>query len=302
MFKSVLMAVDGSSRALNAVLQAWELGLFTNESAITLCSVIDEGYLADFPFWNPNEDQRLDFEARVLNTCLDPVRAKLEELGVTSIKTLTVHGDAAKGIVEAGASSELIVMGRRGLNAGKRLFLGSTARRVLALSKTPILIVPDATGKAPIANPRVVVTPIDLDSPWQSTLRMAKTIAEAWNGRIVLSQFIDLNEFISRESAGAFSSRGTKLFLDFKDHQEESFERLQGIVKKAKSEGHNVRGEQLHESIEAGISKHVKQAEASLIVAVCLAYEGAGAVWWRRSVSFRILNNCQIPVLFTKAQ
>jgi len=67
-----------------------------------------------------------------------------DEIAIEAIEVLVEFGEASQTIIEMSKQHniDLIVMGDRRVNALSRMFLGSTAQKVIHRSKVPVLIVP----------------------------------------------------------------------------------------------------------------------------------------------------------------
>lgn len=85
------------------------------------------------------DDYYRDEAAKVL----DPVRAKLAELGIDNYTTQARHGHAATEIIQAAreAQAELIIMGTRGHRTLGRALMGSVATQVVAEAHMSVLLV-----------------------------------------------------------------------------------------------------------------------------------------------------------------
>jgi nucleotide-binding universal stress UspA family protein len=139
MFRSILVAVDGSEPAAHALQEAIDLA--RGEGArLTLISVAAPPrwlgspgpYVAPVPL----EDE---FERRAQQVVEEAEASVPEDVPVS---TVVRSGPAAQAIldrVEAGGH-DLIVMGSRGLGSAGSLLLGSVSRAVLADSRVPVLI------------------------------------------------------------------------------------------------------------------------------------------------------------------
>jgi nucleotide-binding universal stress UspA family protein len=81
-------------------------------------------------------------EAAASDAALDEAKAILSAKGV-GVQTVKGIGDPAKAIVEEAEQSgaELIVVGSRGLNIGKRLMLGSVSTDVIHHAPCDVLVV-----------------------------------------------------------------------------------------------------------------------------------------------------------------
>ena len=138
MFRSILVAVDGSPAATAALMQAIDLAR-TKGARLTLISVAAplRWQIAAAPYVPlPGEDE-LEREAR---ETLDRAEGLVPE-GVP-VSTALRRGRVADEIlkrVEAG-EHDLVVIGSRGLGRAGSLLLGSVSRAVLARSPVPVLI------------------------------------------------------------------------------------------------------------------------------------------------------------------
>jgi nucleotide-binding universal stress UspA family protein len=145
MFRSILVAVDGSPPAMEALHESIDLA--RGEGArLTLISVaapprwLGNGgpYFAPVPL----EDE---LERRA-QTIVERAEALVPE--DVPVSTVVCRGPAAKAILERVERGEhdLVVMGSRGLGSAGSLLLGSVSRAVLAHSPVPVLIARALTG------------------------------------------------------------------------------------------------------------------------------------------------------------
>jgi nucleotide-binding universal stress UspA family protein len=139
MFRSILVAVDGSEASGHALQEAIDLA--RGEGArLTLISVAASPrwlgspgpYVAPVPL----EDE---FERRAQQIVEDAEALVPEDVPVSTVVRM---GPAAKAILERVESGQhdLVVMGSRGLGAAGSLLLGSVSRAVLAASPVPVLV------------------------------------------------------------------------------------------------------------------------------------------------------------------
>jgi nucleotide-binding universal stress UspA family protein len=139
MFRSILVAVDGSRAATEALTEAVDLA--RNEGArLTLISVaapprwqfVSGPYFVPLPC--PDELER------AAENFLEDAEALVPE--DVPVSTVLRRGPAAKAILERIEAGEhdLVVMGSRGLGPTGSLILGSVSRAVLARSPVPVLI------------------------------------------------------------------------------------------------------------------------------------------------------------------
>jgi nucleotide-binding universal stress UspA family protein len=138
-FRSVLVAVDGSPAAARALEQAVDLARMEG-ARLTLISVAElprwrfSGFPLAVPF--PNEAQLVQEAERVVE------RAEALVPDGVPVSTVVRRGPVVKEIIkriEAG-EHDLVVVGSRGLGPAGALILGSVSRGVLARSPVPVLV------------------------------------------------------------------------------------------------------------------------------------------------------------------
>ena len=171
MFKTILVAIDGSDAAHRALETAIELASKHNarlyvahvhlhgrpaeelerlaeiehivpEVAANLAPSVDAKatHLRDLLL-------RAEHEAQVVSRMGDLIllRAKQQALtaGVAHVETYSATGDCADGILDAidETGADLVVMGHRGLGRAKRLLLGSVSNKVVQQAGAAVLLV-----------------------------------------------------------------------------------------------------------------------------------------------------------------
>ncbi len=139
MFRSILVAVDGSRAAAAALTQAVDLAR-AEGARLTLISVASAPRwpIAPAPFYVPRPgEEELERQARQV---LEQAEARVPD-GVP-VSTVVRRGGIAEAILDRVEKGEhdLVVMGSRGLGRAGSLLLGSVSRAVLAGSPVPVLI------------------------------------------------------------------------------------------------------------------------------------------------------------------
>jgi nucleotide-binding universal stress UspA family protein len=155
MFRSILVAVDGSGAAAKALEEAVDLAR-SPRARLTLISVAElprwrfSGFPLAVPF--PDEGQ-LVREA-------ESIVQRAEELVPDDVPVSTVvrRGPVAQAILKRIETGEhdLVVLGSRGLGPTGSLILGSVSRAVLARSPVPVLVAPAMSARARGAEPAEV--------------------------------------------------------------------------------------------------------------------------------------------------
>ena len=140
MYKKILVAVDGSDHALNAVRSAVKIARGSGATlyllAVDGCRPL-KGPLAELA--KEQDLSRDEIFEHVLESAA--ITAKIPD--TIHVEQLVRIGDPADIILaEAGKiEADIIVVGRRGLGAYAELLLGSISRKVLHLAKVPVLVV-----------------------------------------------------------------------------------------------------------------------------------------------------------------
>jgi nucleotide-binding universal stress UspA family protein len=141
LFRSILVALDGSPAAAKALEQAVDLAR-SEGARLTLISVADlsrwrfSGFPLAVPF--PNETE-LEREAEQI---VERAEALVPE--DVPVSTVVRRGPVVKAILKRIETGEhdLVVVGSRGLGPAGSLLLGSVSRAVLARSPVPVLVAP----------------------------------------------------------------------------------------------------------------------------------------------------------------
>jgi Universal stress protein UspA and related nucleotide-binding proteins len=148
MFKSILVATDGSDLANKALDAALELAR-TNQASLTILTATDPvatgvgsggfGTLNAGPIIERLEEAYASEAAKLLAEASDRAAAA----GVTAQTLHLPRHRPAEGIIETAKQrgADLIVMGSHGRRGLGRLLLGSQAVEVLSQATMPVLIV-----------------------------------------------------------------------------------------------------------------------------------------------------------------
>jgi nucleotide-binding universal stress UspA family protein len=137
----ILAPVDGSKTSLKAIKQACSLLATAPQLSVTLMSVHDDIALKHAR--TIVGSKAVDSYLRELSDKdLAGARKLLDKAGVEHELVIRT-GHVAQEIVDQADQGkfDLIVMGHKGRSALRDLLIGSVAQRVLALAKTPVLLV-----------------------------------------------------------------------------------------------------------------------------------------------------------------
>jgi nucleotide-binding universal stress UspA family protein len=109
-------------------------------------------------------------------------------------KTIVSEGTAAKIIIEVAEKEkvDLIVIGRRGMSAMEKLFIGSVANQVLRNSPVPILITKKKTGTPPF---KKIIVPTDFSEQEESERDFAWELAKGFGADLTLLHVLELHDY-----------------------------------------------------------------------------------------------------------
>ncbi len=135
--KRILAAVDGSKASMAAARLGLEIAEATGAKLTLVYSVPPLTLPGEVPFAVVNDVLKAEV-ARGNQIVAEVMR----ELANGKVKTLVLEGPAAERIAELAQAegADLVVVGSRGHNAVARLFLGSTADRLVHICKRPVLV------------------------------------------------------------------------------------------------------------------------------------------------------------------
>jgi nucleotide-binding universal stress UspA family protein len=136
-FRSILVAVDGSTHSARAIEEAVDLARSV-DGRLTIISVGTHPVVWPSPYQTVLSDAELEEGAQAV---LDDAAAKVPD--DVSVARLVRIGRPADVIVATAKEGhhDLIVMGARGRGAAKSLLLGSVSHAVLNQSPAAVLIV-----------------------------------------------------------------------------------------------------------------------------------------------------------------
>lgn len=143
--KNILVPTDFSDNAMKAVMYAAEIAK-KNGAIVFLLHVIEpvginlkQHYT---PFYNKYLDEAGNSGLWELDSTRKTVASTYPEI---KIETKVVEGAIANSIIEfaEGNQIDLIVMGTKGANGMKEIFMGSVAADTIGGTKVPVLAIPD---------------------------------------------------------------------------------------------------------------------------------------------------------------
>jgi nucleotide-binding universal stress UspA family protein len=145
MFKTILVAVDGSANSRRTVDVAADLAKCHRASIVLLHVIPDEPLpkeLMKMIVKGEITESRMEILRDSAEIILQDAQEKLHQAGVTEDKCEYIMGDPASKILEYAVDNrvDLIVIGHRGLGT-EASFLGSVARKLVNMTKISCLVV-----------------------------------------------------------------------------------------------------------------------------------------------------------------
>lgn len=170
-FGTIVVGVDGSERNHAAVAWACHEADETKKELIFVAG--NDGLPVPLPRARFSADYTLDYSEDQTRHMLDRVRSQVD--AHTSSQTATIQVESGKPadiILRAAEKADLVVVGKRGLGAVKRMLVGSTSIAVAGRSRVPVVVVPDQWVQTDRAAAPIVVG-VDAASRDEAVLEFA---------------------------------------------------------------------------------------------------------------------------------
>lgn len=297
MFKHILVPLDGSSLAEAALPVAGYLTRLGN-GRVTLIHVVEQ----DAPVAVHGEHHLR--EAGEALAYLEAVRGRFG--GSTVEWQLHVHApaaaDVAGGIVahEGELQPDLVVMCTHGPGRLERLLRGSLAQQVVALGRTPLLLVrPDAANHEEFALQQILV-PLDGTSRHEGGLAVALELAAACRCRLQLLGVVPSAAVLAgpEASLARFLPGSTRVMQELAADNLREY--LEGVRSQASGRGIAAAIELRHGDVAEEIVQAAVDNGAELIVLGTHGKAGTKA-FWANSVAARVQGRTDRALLLVPA-
>ena len=190
--KKILWTTDFSDEAQEALLYADAFAKTFNAEIVALHVVPDiSPALYDAALVVKGElAKRLEYVKEEKQKKFDAMK-KAKNL---EFKALIKEGNAAKKIIETAEEEkvDLIVLGRRGLSAIEKLFIGSVANQVLRSSSVPVLLTKKKAGKPRFKN---ILVPTDFSEQEEVERDFAWKLAKGFDSELTLLHVLELHDY-----------------------------------------------------------------------------------------------------------
>lgn len=145
MFKTIIVACDGSAHSAKALDKAIELAKLCNAEMLILTvyrhhSMIEASLSMVQGQKHATPDKALEENAREI---VDAARKIAKDAGLEKVRAFVRSGQPSRAIIEFAKKhqGDLIVLGSRGTGSMDGYFLGSVSHKATGLASMPVLVV-----------------------------------------------------------------------------------------------------------------------------------------------------------------
>jgi len=144
MYRSIIVGVDGSPTAKEALRRAARLAEVTGAKLHIVCAYQRSTLVAVDPIGAASTGVA-DIGEPIRRAAEDLLQIEVKDLGADGVDVTThaVEGEASDALIDRAdeLDADLIVVGNRGMRGGKRLLLGSVPNRVAHHAGRDVLII-----------------------------------------------------------------------------------------------------------------------------------------------------------------
>ena len=299
MFKRLLVLLDGSPLAETALPAAAAIAR-PSGAEVTLLHVIERNAPAEVH--NVRHLSSTD-EAR---TYLDAVaqRAFPPEIKVDCHVHTEEVSHVPRSIVEHAAELkiDLIVMCTHGRSGPRRFLFGSNAQQIIALGRTPVLLIPPRLSETtPDFNCRRILVPLDGNPDHEQGLPVAIELARTFGAAVHLLEVVPKREMLQGEKAatGKLLPLTTTALLDMQ--QQGASDYLQKHVSAFQALGFAVTAEVTRGDPASAVVDAARRAKADVIVIGTHGKTGLDA-FWSDSITPRVAEQSPALLLLVRIQ
>lgn len=297
MYENVVISSDGSNEAQHAGVIANELGLLS-DATVHVMGVLDLSGVTIKGMQTLNETELNNLKSNYKDSYLDDVTKALNDLGANVADAQVEISTPAAGINDLADSvnADLIVIGRRGLGAVRRFFLGSVSLKVLELSNRPVLVVPECYSIPTTEFQPVVVAPTDFSKEASVGVEHAALLAKGMNAKLLLihdtPQTAVIPDALIEELSQSQLTKDQVLQRIREFHADE----LEATAAEIRSEGIDVEVMVTSQSVADSVVNIANERHARLIV-----MSSRGRSGWARfllgSYASAVIKQASVPVL-----
>ena len=189
----ILWATDFSEEAQESLLYA-DAFAKTFKAKIVALHVVPDFSAALYDAAHVIKGELLQRVAAVKGEAEEKIKAISKEKGIPFEKIIVMEGTASKIIIDSAEKEgvDLIVIGRRGMSAVEKLFIGSVANQILRTSPVPILLTKKKTGTPQF---KKIIVPTDFSEREEIERDLAWDLAKGFGSELTLLHVLELHDF-----------------------------------------------------------------------------------------------------------
>ena len=189
----ILWATDFSEEAQESLLYA-DAFAKTFKAKIVALHVVPDFSAALYDAARVIKGELLQKMAAVKGEAEEKIKAISKEKGIPFEKIIVVEGTASKIIIDSIEKEgvDLIVIGRRGMSAVEKLFIGSVANQILRTSPVPILLTKKKTGTPQF---KKIIVPTDFSEREEIERDLAWDLAKGFGSELTLLHVLELHDY-----------------------------------------------------------------------------------------------------------
>ena len=189
----ILWATDFSEEAQESLLYA-DAFAKTFKAKIVALHVVPDFSAALYDAAHVIKGELLQRVAAVKGEAEEKIKAISKEKGIPFEKIIVMEGTASKIIIDSAEKEgvDLIVIGRRGMSAVEKLFIGSVANQILRTSPVPILLTKKKTGTPQF---KKIIVPTDFSEREEIERDFAWDLAKSFGSELTLLHVLELHDF-----------------------------------------------------------------------------------------------------------
>ena len=189
----ILWATDFSEETQESLLYA-DAFAKTFKAKIVALHVVPDFSAALYDAAHVIKGELLQRVAAVKGEAEEKIKAISKEKGIPFEKIIVMEGTASKIIIDSAEKEgvDLIVIGRRGMSAVEKLFIGSVANQILRTSPVPILLTKKKTGTPQF---KKIIVPTDFSEREEIERDLAWDLAKGFGSELTLLHVLELHDF-----------------------------------------------------------------------------------------------------------
>jgi len=189
----ILWATDFSEEAQESLLYA-DAFAKTFKAKIVALHVVPDFSAALYDAAHVIKGELLQRVAAIKGEAEEKIKAISKEKGIPFEKIIVMEGTASKIIIDSAEKEgvDLIVIGRRGMSAVEKLFIGSVANQILRTSPVPILLTKKKTGTPQF---KKIIVPTDFSEREEIERDLAWDLAKGFGSELTLLHVLELHDF-----------------------------------------------------------------------------------------------------------